>query len=73
MGLVIGKNDAEYLHRIADRERSPYYEVGEVTNDNRFTFQSKTTGEKPMDLELSDMFGSSPETIMTETLNTFIL
>ena len=67
MGLVIGEKDAEYLHRIADRERSPYYEVGEVTNNDRFTFQSKTTGEKPMDLELNDMFGSSPKTIMNDT------
>ena len=66
MGLVIGKEDADYLHRIADRERSPYYEVGEVTNDNRFTFQSKTTGEKPMDVEMNDLFGSSPKTVMTD-------
>ncbi|GGK49609.1 MULTISPECIES: phosphoribosylformylglycinamidine synthase [Flavobacteriaceae] len=66
MGLVIGKKDAETLKRIAERERSPYYEVGEVTSDNRFTFQSKTTGEKPMDLELNDMFGSSPKTIMND-------
>ncbi|SNR58223.1 phosphoribosylformylglycinamidine synthase [Lutibacter agarilyticus] len=66
MGLVIGEKDAEYLHRIADRERAPYYEVGEVTNDHRFTFESKTTGEKPMDLEMNDMFGSSPKTIMTD-------
>jgi phosphoribosylformylglycinamidine synthase len=42
------------------------YTVGEVTNDHKFTFQSKTTGEKPMDLELHDMFGSSPKTIMTD-------
>ncbi|AMC10186.1 phosphoribosylformylglycinamidine synthase [Lutibacter profundi] len=66
MGLVIGEKDAEYLHRIADRERAPYYEVGEVTNNNRFTFESKTTGEKPMDLDLFDMFGSSPKTIMRD-------
>ncbi len=66
MGLVIGKEDAEYLHRVADRERSPYYEVGDVTNNNRFTFESKTTGEKPMDLEMNDMFGSSPKTIMND-------
>ncbi|MEX1382164.1 AIR synthase-related protein, partial [Lutibacter sp.] len=66
MGLVIGEKDAETLKRIAERERSPYYEVGEVTNNNRFTFQSKTTGEKPMDLELNDMFGSSPKTIMND-------
>ncbi|REE81963.1 phosphoribosylformylglycinamidine synthase [Lutibacter oceani] len=67
MGLVIGEKDADYLHRIADRERAPYYEVGEVTSNNRFTFKSKSTGEKPMDLELDDMFGSSPKTIMTDT------
>ncbi len=66
MGLVISEKDAETLKRIAERERSPYYEVGEVTSDNRFTFESKTTGAKPMDLELSDMFGSSPKTIMND-------
>ena len=70
MGLVIGKEDAEYLHRIADRERAPYYEVGEVTNNNRFTFESKSTGAKPMDFALEDMFGSSPKTIVNDkTIN----
>ena len=67
MGLVIGKKDVDMLHRIADRERSPMYEVGDVTGDNRFTFKSTTTGEKPMDLELSDMFGSSPKTVMNDS------
>ena len=67
MGLVIGKTDAALLARIAERERSPMYEVGDVTDDDRFTFESKTTGEKPMDVNLSDIFGSSPKTIMTDT------
>lgn len=67
MGLVIGKKDVDMLHRIADRERSPMYEVGDVTGDNRFTFKSTTTGESPMDLELSDMFGSSPKTVMNDS------
>ncbi|MUH37800.1 phosphoribosylformylglycinamidine synthase [Zobellia amurskyensis] len=67
MGLVIGKDDVDLLHRIADRERSPMYEVGDVTGDHKFTFESATTGEKPMDLNLEDMFGSSPKTIMTDT------
>ncbi|QXP57839.1 phosphoribosylformylglycinamidine synthase [Cellulophaga sp. HaHa_2_95] len=66
MGLVIGKKDVDLLARIAERERSPMYEVGEVTGDNRFTFESKTTGEKPMDLALEDMFGSSPKTVMID-------
>jgi phosphoribosylformylglycinamidine synthase len=67
MGLVIGKENIDTLQRIAERERSPMYTVGDVTNDHRFTFKSKTTGEKPMDLDLHDMFGSSPKTIMTDT------
>ena len=66
MGLVIGQKDIETLQRIADRERSPMYEVGDVTNDHRFTFESKSTGEKPMDYALEDFFGSSPKTIMND-------
>ncbi len=66
MGLVIGQEDVELLHRIADRERSPMYEVGDVTGDHKFTFESSTKGDKPMDLDLEDMFGSSPKTIMND-------
>jgi phosphoribosylformylglycinamidine synthase len=71
MGLVIGKKDIDILQRVADRERSPMYQVGEVTGTHRFTFESKATGEKPMDFALSDMFGSAPKTIMIDqTLQT---
>ncbi|MFP2996486.1 phosphoribosylformylglycinamidine synthase [Spongiivirga sp. MCCC 1A20706] len=66
MGLVIGKDHIDTLKEIADRERSPMYTVGEVTGDDRFTFTSKKTGAKPMDLALSDMFGSSPKTYMND-------
>ncbi|MBT8306214.1 MAG: phosphoribosylformylglycinamidine synthase, partial [Maribacter sp.] len=66
MGLVIGQKDVALLHRIADRERSPMYVVGNVTGDHKFTFESSVTGEKPMDLDLADMFGSSPKTIMND-------
>lgn len=67
MGLVIADKHVETLQKIADRERSPMYTVGDVTGNNRFTFESKTTGERPMDLEMVDMFGSSPKTIMTDS------
>jgi len=66
MGLVIGQENIDTLKRIADRERSPMYTVGTVTGDHRFTFESATTGIKPMDLELKDMFGSSPKVIMED-------
>ena len=67
MGLVIAEKHLEHLNRIAERERSPIYTVGDVTENNRFTFKSKTKGDTPMDLALEDMFGSSPKTIMTDT------
>jgi len=41
IGLVIGEKDIETLQRIADRERSPMYQVGDVTNDHRFTFETR--------------------------------
>ena len=66
MGLVIGQDDIELLQKIADRERSPMYKVGDVTGNHRFTFESKTTGAKPMDFALEDMFGSSPKVVMND-------
>ncbi|QQT24691.1 phosphoribosylformylglycinamidine synthase [Sphingobacterium spiritivorum] len=67
MGLVIGEKDIATLQKVADRERSPMYTVGDVTGDHRFTFESKTSGEKPMDFALEDFFGSSPKTIMNDS------
>jgi phosphoribosylformylglycinamidine synthase len=67
MGLVIGQKDIETLQRISDRERSPMYQVGDVTGDHRFTFKSKSTGAKPMDFALEDFFGSSPKVVMHDT------
>ncbi|RZM22924.1 MAG: phosphoribosylformylglycinamidine synthase, partial [Pedobacter sp.] len=66
MGLVIGQEHIETLQKIADRERAPMYTVGEVTGDHRFTFESATTGAKPMDLKMEDMFGSSPKVVMQD-------
>ncbi len=67
MGLVIAEENLETLATVAERERAPYYAVGKVTGDHRFTFRSASTGETPMDYALADFFGSSPKTIMTDT------
>jgi phosphoribosylformylglycinamidine synthase len=64
MGLVIKEKDIAFLNRVAERERSPMYTVGEVTNDKVFKFEGSKSGAKPMDLNLEDMFGSSPKTYM---------
>ena len=66
MGLVIKAKDVDELLRIANRERAPIYIIGEITDDHRFVFESEQTGEKPMDLELVDMFGKPPRTVMND-------
>ena len=72
MGMVLKKEDIEYVKTIADRERAPMYVVGETTGDHRFVFEQKD-GVKPIDLAMSDMFGSSPKTTLTDTtvVNTY--
>ncbi len=66
MGLVIGKEHIDMLKELSERERAPMFVVGEVTGDHRFTIESGTTGARPMDFALADMFGSSPKTIMDD-------
>jgi len=66
MGLVISPEHLGMLERIAGRERSPLYVVGDVTGDGRFAFESGSSGERPIDLALADMFGSSPKTVMED-------
>lgn len=67
MGLVMKAGDVAGLRQIADRERAPMYVIGEATGDQRFTFEDGRTGEKPIDLELNDMFGNPPRTVMEDT------
>ena len=67
MGLVIPEKHLPLLASIAERERAPWYRVGTVSGDHRFTIESGTTGEKPMDLDLAHLFGSAPKTILEDT------
>ncbi len=66
MGLVISEKDLPLLEATAQRERAPFYVIGDITGDKRFTFEDSRTGEKPIDLALEDMFGSAPKTVMTD-------
>ncbi len=66
MGLIVAAEDLDLLRRIAERERAPMYVVGEVTGDMRFSAVSEAKNEKPLDLGLADLFGSSPKTIMND-------
>jgi phosphoribosylformylglycinamidine synthase len=64
MGLVIAPEHLTELIEIANREKAPIYEVGEITDNHRFEISS--ANEKPLDLAINDMFGSSPKTILTD-------
>ena len=66
MGLVMKKTDADTLRRIAERERAPFYIIGEITGDMQFTLINPLTGEKPIDIALSSLFGEAPKTIMND-------
>ncbi|MFA4086554.1 MAG: phosphoribosylformylglycinamidine synthase, partial [Paramuribaculum intestinale] len=72
MGMVLHADDIERVARIAERERSPLYVVGETTADDRFVFE-QADGVKPIDLAMADMFGNSPKTVMTDNtvVNTY--
>ncbi len=64
MGLVLKDKDIPALERIAERERAPMYVIGEVSGDKQFTFHDRKNDTKPIDLQLEDMFGNPPKTIM---------
>lgn len=63
MGMVVEEKDLEMIERVALREKSPFYVVGETTDDNRFVFE-QADGVRPIDLAMEDMFGNSPKTVM---------
>lgn len=65
MGLLVGKEAIDRIERIAKRERSPMYVVGETTNDMKFVFE-QADGKRPIDLKLEDFFGKAPRTVMRD-------
>lgn len=66
MGLVMKSKDVPELEKIAERERAPFYSIGKTTSDHRFTLRNEKSGETPIDLQIEDMLGSTPKTIMED-------
>ena len=52
MGLIISQKDIRLLKDICERERAPFYVVGEVTGDERFTILNEVNNKKPIDLKI---------------------
>ena len=65
MGLLIQEEHLDHVRQIAERERAPMYVVGETTGDAHFAFQ-QGDGKRPFDLDVAQMFGHSPKTIMVD-------
>jgi len=65
MGLLIDEKHIEHVARIAERERAPLYVVGETTGDAHFSFK-QADGVRPFDLDVAQMFGHSPKTVMVD-------
>ncbi|MBR6715536.1 MAG: phosphoribosylformylglycinamidine synthase [Prevotella sp.] len=65
MGLLIDEKYIDEVRKIAERERAPLYVVGETTGDAHFSFE-QADGVKPFDLDVAQMFGHSPKTIMRD-------
>ena len=65
MGLLIDEQHIERVREIAQRERAPFYVVGETTGDAHFAFK-QADGTKPFDLDVAQMFGHSPKTVMVD-------
>ena len=66
MGLLMNQKDIERIERIASREQAPIYVVGETTGDMKLTF-TQSDGVNPIDMELGDFFGKTPETVMNDS------
>ena len=65
MGLLIDEKHIEHVSKIAERERAPLYVVGETTGNAHFSFV-QGDGVKPFDLDVEQMFGHSPKTVMVD-------
>ncbi|MBQ3873755.1 MAG: phosphoribosylformylglycinamidine synthase, partial [Bacteroidaceae bacterium] len=65
MGLLIQEEHIEHVKKIAERERAPMYVVGETTGDAHFCFE-QGDGVRPFDLDVAQMFGHSPKTVMVD-------
>ena len=65
MGLLIDEKHIDEVKKIAERERAPLYVVGETTGDAHFSFE-QLDGVKPFDMDVAQMFGHSPKTIMRD-------
>ncbi len=67
MGLAIGAGALDTLEKISARERAPLYVIGEATGDKKLVFEKAGQQQKPVELNIDQLFGSSPKTVISDT------
>lgn len=65
MGLLVKEEDLERIKAIAERERAPFYVVGETTSDKKLVFE-EADGKKAIDMTVEDFFDHSPKTVLID-------
>ncbi|MBE0662705.1 MAG: phosphoribosylformylglycinamidine synthase [Bacteroidales bacterium] len=71
MGLVMHEEDLDLIQKISERERAPFYNVGEAGSDHRLVFDDPKAGNKPIDLDVHDFFGKPPQTVLDDKTTAF--
>ena len=66
IGIIIKESDYEIVEKIANRERSPIYIVGKVTNDKKFRVLDREENIESIDLNLNSLFGDTPKKIISD-------
>ena len=66
IGIIIKESDYEIVKKIANRERSPIYIVGKVTNDKKFRVLDREKSIESIDLNLNSLFGDTPKKIISD-------
>ena len=62
--ILLDKKDIDLVKKLPTDWRAPMYVVGETTDDHKFVFEKN--GERPINLQMEDMIGRPPRTIITD-------
>ena len=60
--IAIKEKSIDLFDEICTKERAPYAILGKATDDRHLTLEDSYFENKPIDLEMSVLFGSSPKT-----------
>ena len=60
--IAIKEKSIDLFNEICVKERAPYAVLGNATDDRHLTLEDSYFDNKPIDLEMSLLFGSSPKT-----------